>query len=213
MSRSFVAFITLFLTTFIQAQPENLGVRVANLEQDIRILSQTVGSLRLELEAMSRENARLRSTVGEEIQKSANQYVTLSQLNSRLSSLVAELEASLATNQRATLAEVGKQIDDLAAQTQKALVAMSRSVAAAPELSTTTRFNNNFPKAGISYTVKTGDSLGKIARGNASRIEWIQNANKIAGELIYPASNSSSPNKTRFSWRNLNRDWAVGSTA
>ena len=159
---------------------------MANLEQDIRILSQTVGSLRLELEAMARENNSLRATVSEEVASSASQNVTLTQLNSRLTGLVADLEASLASNQRSTLEEVGSQIDDLAAQTQKALLAMSKSVAAAPELTTAPRFNNNFPKAGISYTVKSGDSLGKIARENASKIEWIQNANKIAGELIYP---------------------------
>lgn len=186
MFRSFVPLTILILASLAHAQPNNLALRVANLEQDIRILSQTVGSLRLELEAMARENNTLKATVREEVARNADQYVTLSQLNSRLGVLVKDLEGSLAANQRSTLEEVGKQIDDLAAQTQKALLAMSKSVAAAPELSTTPRFNSNFPKAGISYTVKTGDSLGKIARENNSKIEWIQNANKIAGELIYP---------------------------
>lgn len=186
MFRSTVLLFALSLTSLVHAQPNSLSVRVANLEQDIRILSQTVGSLRLELEAMARANDSLRTTVADEVAKGADQYVTLSQLNTRLSNLVTDLEGSLAANQRATLEEVGAQIDDLAAQTQKALLAMSKSVAVAPELETTPRFNSNFPKTGISYTVKSGDSLGKIARENTSKIEWIQNANKIAGELIYP---------------------------
>ena len=187
MFRSLLPLFFLVCASLATAQTNTLAVRLANLEQDVRLLSQTVGSLRLELESMSRENANLRTTLSREVAQSANQYVTLTQLNSRLNNLVKELENSLAANQRATLEQVGAQIDDLAAQTQKALLAMSKSVAASPQLSATTpRFNDNFPKSGISYTVKSGDSLGKIARENTSRVEWIQNANKIAGELIYP---------------------------
>ncbi len=168
------------------AQPNSTSVRLANMEQDMRILQQQLGSLRIELEAAMRENQQLRQAVEQQLSQGRQQYVTANDLNRRLASLTADLQRTLSENQKATINQVGAQVDNLAQQTQKALEALAESVEARPQITAPRAFNENFPKTGISYTVRPGDSLGKIARENNSTIDWIRNANQIAGDLIYP---------------------------
>jgi LysM repeat protein len=167
---------------FSQANPDT--VRLANLEQDVRALQQTMNTLRLEFEEMARENARLRAQVQQEVTNSRRDLVTLQQLNQRLSALSRDVEGSLATSQKATIDEVAKRMETLAKQTQEAIKALSDAIGQRPQLAPT--FNTNFPKTGVSYTVQPGDSLGKIAREHNSTIDWIRNANAIAGDRIFP---------------------------
>ncbi len=180
----------------IWAQPTSTAVRLANLEQDMRLLQQTVGQLRLEVEAMGRENEQLRATVDRQLARNRGEFITLQTLNQRLAAFTKDVEASLSANQKETIEQVAEQIDSLAQQTQKALEALARSNAAAPQLAAESpSFNDDFPKSGVSYTVKSGDSLGKIAREQRSNIEWIRNANRIAGDLIYPGQQLFIPQK------------------
>lgn len=186
MIRRLALLITLTVGTAAFAQPNSTTVRLANLEQDVRILQQHLGSLRIELEAALRENNRLRQALEQELSDGRKQYVSLNELNRRLASLTTELQRTLSESQKATIAQVGAQVDSLAQQTQKALEALAKSVESRPQVTAPPVFHDNFPKNGISYTVKSGDSLGKIARENNSSIDWIRNANHIAGDVIYP---------------------------
>lgn len=179
----------------IWAQPDTMAVRVANLEQDVRLLQQAIGPLRLELEAMRRENSELRAQVQNELGQSRRDLVTLGQLNQRLAALSKEVEGALASNQKATIDQVSKQIEDLAEQTRKAIKTLVDVAAPPPTDTAPVTFNDNFPKTGISYTVQPGDSLGKIAREQNSTIDWIRNANRIAGDLIYPNQQLFIPQK------------------
>ena len=62
----------------------------------------------------------------------------------------------------------------------KKVEAAIHSVAnAQPKTSILTKFSDDYPKTGVSYTVKPGDTLSAIARAHGSSTKHIQNANKI----------------------------------
>lgn len=173
---------------------QDVRVQVASLTQDVRLLSQQVGSLKLEVERLQRENEELRQQL---VQKKALED-RLAQvqvgLNATLSGLRQEWQAADKAQRDAIISEVTKQITDLARQTQDTLEALGKLVgmksstaaAAAPT------FAEDFPKNGVVYTVLPGDTLDSIARKHGSTVRDIQNANKIAdprqlraGETIF----------------------------
>ena len=53
----------LLVNTTFSAQSDNLRVSVANLSQDVNLLAQQLKTIRLEMEDMRRENAKLRAQV------------------------------------------------------------------------------------------------------------------------------------------------------
>ena len=55
--------VALFVFQPLAAQTESLRVTVANLNQDLDLIAKQVSTLRLEIEEIRRENARLRSQV------------------------------------------------------------------------------------------------------------------------------------------------------
>lgn len=185
----------LFSSSIVWAQAENIAVRLANLEQDLRRTDQVVNTLRLDLEEVLRDNARLKQSIQQELTNSRRDLVTLKQLNERLAQLTTELEASLGKSQKATIDQVATQIESLAQQTQKAIASLAGSVRTQPQIDPMVSFNDNFPKTGISYTVQPGDSLAKIATQHNSTVDWIRNANRIAGDLIHPNQQLFIPQK------------------
>ena len=67
----------------------------------------------------------------------------------------------------------------LGKEMQAGLNTVANAVNAQPSVSTTTHFSEAYPKTGITYEVRSGDTLSKIARKHGSTIKYIQNANKI----------------------------------
>jgi LysM repeat protein len=68
----------------------------------------------------------------------------------------------------------------LGTETNQVLQALNQSIAAEPSISLPQQFSEEYPKTGVSYEVRSGDTLSGIARAQGSKIKWIQNANKIA---------------------------------
>lgn len=106
-----------------------------------------------------------------------------SQIESRLNALRQQLETASQQQKEQIIASVSAQIEQFAADTQRAFDQLQRN--AAPDSRTAApgerqHFDNNFPKNGIEYTVVKGDNFWKIAQQNRSKVDWIQNANKIA---------------------------------
>ena len=180
MNRLFHAFCALFLTGSVFAQPNSFAERLVQLEQRLFEAERTIGSLRLDMEAVLRENAQLRK----EIEARRRTYVTLEQLDTGLNALSQEITKTIAKQQQVTLSEVAGQVEDLAAQTREALKKVATNVGPPPAVAKPVEWGP-FPKSGINYTVQSGDSLGKIARQFNSQIPWIQSANRLAGDLIY----------------------------
>ena len=167
-----------FLGTSLVAQSDNIRVTVANLNQDVIQLSQQVRTLRLEIEQMRRENNQLRAQVAAD--NSNNQTnAQISNLSSAIDALRREYQASDATQKEQILAEVTRQMNALAKEMQGAINTVADAVGSQPQVKTPVHFSSDYPKTGITYTVRSGDTLSKIAREQGSSIKHIQNANKI----------------------------------
>ena len=141
------------------ASAQSLAVDVANLHEDVRMLSQKVGELTLAVEQLQRDNQSLRNQA-----EAGNQaYATLSQLNAAIAELKRTNAAALADLKRETVAQVSQQIDTLAKQTQAAIDAISRG--SAPNLAGKTLvFTDDYSKEGVTYKVGPGDTLSSIAK-------------------------------------------------
>ncbi|MDD3180985.1 MAG: LysM peptidoglycan-binding domain-containing protein [Opitutaceae bacterium] len=149
-----------------------MQVELANLREDVRLLSQRVGELSLTVEHLTRQNSDLQS-------RASQSYVTIEQLNQAIAELNRTMSQAQAEQKREILRQVGTQMERLAKQTQAALDALAKGQAARPTVAAG-GFSENYPKEGISYTVQSGDTISVIARKTNSRVQDIINANKIA---------------------------------
>lgn len=147
------------------------GVELANLREDVRVLTQRVGELALRVEQLERENIELRG----QAKAGDRSYATLTQLNEAVADLNRQLNASVGAAKADTLQQVAGQMEKLARQTNAALEAVAKSGAARAVV-----FAEDYPKEGISYTVQKGDSLAAIAKKTGARQQDIINANKLS---------------------------------
>lgn len=169
---------TLVISQSVSAQSD-VRVAVANLNQDMKLLAQQLKNLRLEIEDMRRENTRLRSLVTASASNNDTQS-QITNLSSAIETLRREYRQADEAQKQQIIAEVNRQMSSLAKQTEGALKSVANAVESQPNVSTPVRFSDDYPKTGITYTVRSGDTLSKIAREHGSTIKHIQNANKIA---------------------------------
>lgn len=178
------AFLLLIVTLVPSSLPAQYagGTRLADLEQDLMILRNQVGEIRIAMEALQRENAALRQALNNQSSAGANQsYVTLQQLDNSIRALRQELQSADSRTKAEVITEVTRQIERLAGQTQQAMTALAGAVQSSPQApAQVINFSDDFPKNGVAYVVKPGDTLSGIARDLNASIRDIQNANKIA---------------------------------
>jgi LysM repeat protein len=160
------------------AQSDSLRVTVANLNQDVSLLAQQVKTLRLEIEEMRRENTRLRSQVAT-ARADRDTEAQIDNLSSAIETLRREYRAADEAQKQQIIAEVTRQVEALAEETEQAINVVADAVGAQPQVDTPVHFSEDYPETGITYTVRSGDTLSKIAREHGSTIKHIQNANKI----------------------------------
>jgi LysM repeat protein len=161
----------LIVSAWGQNNSDNLRVDVANLRQDVMLLTQRVGELTMTVEQLNRDNSSLQA-------KTSQSYVTVEQLNKAVADINRTMQAALSTQKRETLSQVAGQIERLGRQTNAALDALAKNQATRPVVQTT--FSDDFPTEGVNYTVQPGDSLALIAKKNNARQQDIINANKIS---------------------------------
>tara|TARA_B110001452_G_scaffold262493_1_gene262606 strand:+ start:529 stop:1134 length:606 start_codon:yes stop_codon:yes gene_type:complete len=176
--RALLSFISVFLLVSPVAAQDNLRVAVANLSQDVNLLGQSLKTMRLEIEELRRENARLRSQVSTASSKS-DTNAQISNLSVAIETLRREYGSADAQQRQQILAELNRQIGALAKETQVAINSIAKAAYNQPKVATPIHFSDNFPKTGKTYVVRSGDTLSKIARDHGSTIKHIQNANKI----------------------------------
>jgi LysM repeat protein len=168
----------LSLYTPLSAQSDNLRVSVANLSQDVNQLAQQLKTIRLEMEDMRRENAKLRAQVAAATSNSDTD-AQISNLSTAVDALRREYRQADETQKALIISEVSRQIDALARETQSALNSVAKAVDNTPTVTTTVHFSEDYPQTGKPYVVRSGDTLSGIAREHGSTVKYIQNANKI----------------------------------
>jgi LysM repeat protein len=170
----FLATQALWLSPTAYAQSD-VRVAVAGLRQDLNLLSQEVRTLRLEIEQLSRENTALRAQLQTSLADPAVQ-VKLANFSAALERLQQDYRAADADNKTTIIAELNRKMATL---TQQVQVAIDTVGGAQPKISTPVHFSEDYPKTGVTYTVRSGDTLSAIARAHGSTVKHIQNANKI----------------------------------
>jgi LysM repeat protein len=181
-----MALLIALLPQAASAQMTSVNVQMANLRSDVDRLDQIVRALRLEVESLRRENRDLQEWVRAQVSGSSQDTVSSDQLNSVLRQFEQKIQSVNRASRESLVNEVSKEIEKLAEQTQKAINALAKSIEGQPQLEQVIVFNDDYPRSGTSYTVKSGDSLGKIARELGSKVDWIRNANRLSSDIIYP---------------------------
>ena len=181
----------LILTALGVHGSETLSLKVANLSEDVTDLTKAVGQLRLEVEELNRENEDLRRTLN---QVSAENVQLKAQLNKEFSQF-AQLKATLDGYKETIVTQVSTQFEQLSKETQKAVDDLAKHVSKKKEAQAKEdafKFSEDYPKEGVAYTVKSGDTLSVIAQKHNSSTKDIQNANKLAdpkalkaGQIIF----------------------------
>ncbi len=155
---------------------------VAGLAQDIQRLDRQVKQLQLLTEQLQAENRSLRSSLQElrqhqsEVNAAVNQLLINGPADARLKQ---QWEAADEALKAALVAEVSRQMNLLAAQVDASLGTPPPTGPATASPTRTVRFDDNFPKTGVEYTVQSGDTLSGLAQRFGSSVRYIQNANRI----------------------------------
>lgn len=160
-------------------QTERMRLDIANLQQDVAVLVQQMKVLRLEMETLQRDNQRLRSQV-QTAQSNPALKNQMASLSNAVTNLRQDYQAADAAQQKQIIREVTRQIEALGHETNQVLQAINQSIAAEPNILAPQQFSEDYPKTGVSYEVRSGDTLSGIARAQGSRVKWIQNANQIS---------------------------------
>ena len=171
-------FACVFLLFIPATAQDSLRVTVANLSQDVDLLEQSLKTVRLEIEELRRENARIRAQVAAASSKSATS-AQITNLSVAIETLRREYGLADTQQEQQILAELNRQISVLAIETQSAINSIAKAAYIPPQVPTPVYFSDDFPKTGKTYVVRSGDTLSKIARDHGSTIKNIQNANKI----------------------------------
>ncbi len=169
-----VTILAAVSATALAAQAQSAAM--ADLRQDIDLLRREVGTLKLEIEQLRRDNsllaqklARFESSSVANESVSAQMEVARSQTNARMEKLKREI-----------IDIVKKDLETMANQTNVQISKLANAIGRVPQSNVQKTFSEDYPQTGVVYVVQPGDSISKLARQKNSKIEWIQNANRIA---------------------------------
>jgi len=166
--------LALFFCTTLSLSAQS--VSLADLNQDMALLNREVQQLRLEIEQLRREN----ETLAKKIKATESSSVSTDVVRAQTTSIQTNVDARMENMRKEIIEQVRREMENMAAQTNAAMEKIAGAVNSRPKAELPTTFSDNFPQGGFTYTVKSGDTLAKIAKENNSQTKWIQDANKIA---------------------------------
>lgn len=181
MKKVFNRFLRLAVCTFY-AFPclDAFGnVQVANLKQDLELISRELAGLRSEVDLLRRENAQLRVVV-ESISKQSSSSQGLSsaqmiQINGRLSALEKKVQEN-AFSLTKIQTNANQQIQELIKQMNSGFAKLSSNTV---ESTPTNTFSSDYPQKGFVHKVEKGETVSSIASKYKSKVQWIIDANQI----------------------------------
>jgi len=155
---------------------ESLNTTLADITEEVSLLRQEVGQLRLGLEVTSREHARLQ----EQLKELERTQRHLAEKEKGTQGTLSNFEDEWIRYKKEVLVQVAQQMEKLSQKTQEALDSFAKSLTGKVTVAIDENlFSEDYPKQGIVYTVKQGDTLSGIALKNNSTTKYIQDANKI----------------------------------
>ncbi len=164
--------IILIVSSLDVAAQGSVQNQVAALNQRFQALERKYGLLELEIENLKAENQRLRKTIA-----------TLKQ-DDPAAGIDEKIDQAVDEKLTAVEGNIQKQYEKLQVTIMRKLdtVNTASTRVSTPSTPTQTRptiqRTDNFPKTGIPYVVKSGDTLSGIAAKHGSTIQYIISANK-----------------------------------
>jgi LysM repeat protein len=163
--------------------PDSRQVELANLRADVQALDRRVREMSIAMEDLVRRNRELSAEIEQQKRRNGQleDLVGQAQLERAIQDLNQRMQAANAEQRRQIIREVTQQIESLGKQTQAAIDALARNVSSRPaQVASRPSFSDDFPREGVSYTVRSGDTLSAIATRHNSTVRDIQNANQIS---------------------------------
>ena len=155
---------------------------MANLKQDLELITSEVNSLRSEVEMLRRENAQLRVVV-DQAQRSRRQSGGQDNIHYlELQNKVQALEISFRQSERdrsSTQEELNKKFQQIVEQMNRGFEQVA-SVKSSPANTSAPSFSSDYPKNGFVHKVDKGETVSSIAQKYSSKVSWIIDANQIA---------------------------------
>ena len=157
----------------------DINVRVANLKQDMELVSRELVGLRTEVELLRRENAQLRVQVEQSIRKYSSNTGSSAENLQRMSDRMQGLENRLNQSENSQIIlqkSMEAKVKDLIMQMNKGF---EKVQTVSKPVSTAQSFNQDYPQSGFVHKVKSGETVSSIAKKYDSKVSWIINANQI----------------------------------
>lgn len=154
------------------------NLSLAQMREDIDLLTRNMGKVTLELEAQQRRIAELNETLEAVAERVATFEAEFDAYVEASDRALEQQRQNQLTSRREIVNEVKRLVEALGRDVQQQLDTLSRAQPAAPAQPQIT-FDDDFPKTGIEYEVQPGDTLSTIAQKLGSRVIWIQKANRI----------------------------------
>ena len=157
----------------------DVSIRVANLKQDMELVTRELAGLRTEVELLRRENAQLKIQLEQTVKK---RNLLDGASNSSLQELGVRLQAfeiRLSKNEKVQMAlqkTVESRLNELISQMNKGFAQVQSSNTPEAPLPT---FNQDYPQKGFVHKVEKGQTVSSIAQKYGSKTQWIINANQI----------------------------------
>ena len=157
----------------------DITVRVANLKQDMELVTRELAGLRTEVELLRRENAQLKVQLEHSTRKQSSNAGVSSEVLQRMSERMKQLEFKLLQSEKSQLT-LQKSIDlkmtELINQMNKGFDQVQSSPAKPAPVPV---FNQDYPQTGFVHSVEKGETISSIAQKYKSKTKWIINANQI----------------------------------
>jgi len=175
--------VLLFVGAFSSAVAADTNVRLANLTQDLELISRQVANLRSEVEILRRENAQLRIVAEQAVKTQGVSTGSLQefarQMDGRLESLRVDISKNK-TGAEALRRHVDAGLQRLIKQMNAGFASYSGGSPSAPP-PPSVKFTDDYPKdKGFVHVVGKGETISSIALKYKSKIPWILSANRIA---------------------------------